>query len=247
MRKIIWLMHVSLDGFVAGPNGEMDWIRVDDDIFDDAAQLTATADTALFGRVTYQMMESYWPTAAESPTATKHDIEHARWINHAPKIVFSRTLEKVEWKNSRIVRDNIREEMTKLKEQPGKNLLNGSLPWEIEFRDGVSKLTADLSQLPLRALDLNSASQVIVTLPQPSDTVFVHISGSVSNFTIHRPAGVAVRVHISGSASNLTLDEQRFGAVAGGIRWQTPDYNNAAGGYDITITGSVSDMTITTW
>jgi dihydrofolate reductase len=103
VRNVILLMHVSLDGFVAGPNREMDWIRFDDELVDDVAELTATADTALFGRVTYQMMEGYWPTAADSPTATKHDIDHARWVNHAPKLVFSRTLEKVEWENSRIV------------------------------------------------------------------------------------------------------------------------------------------------
>jgi dihydrofolate reductase len=123
MRNVISLMHVSLDGFVAGPNGEMDWIRFDDELVDEVADLTATADTALFGRVTYQMMEGHWPTAAESPTASKHDIDHARWVNNAPKIVFSRTLENVAWKNSRIVRDNIPEEITRLKQQPGKNLL----------------------------------------------------------------------------------------------------------------------------
>jgi dihydrofolate reductase len=116
-------MHVSLDGFVAGPNGEMDWIRFDDQLADDVAALTDTADTALFGRVTYQMMEGYWPTAAESPNASKHDIDHARWVNHAPKIVFSRTLEKTEWQNSHIVRNNIPEEIARLKQQPGKNLL----------------------------------------------------------------------------------------------------------------------------
>ena len=86
MRNVILLMHVSLDGFVAGPNGEMGWIHLDDGLIDYVADLTATADTALFGRVTYQMMEGYWPTAAESPTATQHDIDHARWVNPAPKI-----------------------------------------------------------------------------------------------------------------------------------------------------------------
>jgi dihydrofolate reductase len=116
-------MHVSLDGYVAGPNGEMDWIRFDDQIVDDVDALTDAADTALFGRTTYQMMEGYWPTAADSPTATKHDIDHARWVNNVPKLVFSRTLEKVEWANSRIVRDNIPEEIARLKQQPGKNLL----------------------------------------------------------------------------------------------------------------------------
>ena len=123
MRNVILLMHVSLDGFAARPNGDLDWIRFDDQLADDVGELTATADTALFGRVTYQMMEGYWPTAAESPEATKHDIEHAHWVNHAPKLVFSRTLEQVTWANSRIVRDNIPEEIVRLKQQPGKHLL----------------------------------------------------------------------------------------------------------------------------
>ncbi len=123
MRNVILLMHVSLDGFVAGPNGEMGWIHLDDGLIDYVADLTATADTALFGRVTYQMMEGYWPTAAESATATQHDIDHARWVNPAPKIVFSRTLEQVTWQNSSIVRDHIPEEIARLKGQPGKDLL----------------------------------------------------------------------------------------------------------------------------
>jgi len=116
-------MHVSLDGFVAGPNGEIDWIYLDDELFEDVQDLVNTADTALYGRVTYQLMESYWPTAADKPTATKHDIDHARWVNPAPKIVFSRTLKKVGWKNTRIVKDHIAEEIAKLKRQPGKNLI----------------------------------------------------------------------------------------------------------------------------
>jgi dihydrofolate reductase len=123
MRHLILLMHVSLDGFVAGPNGEMEWIRLDDALFDDVAAVAATADTALYGRVTYQMMESYWPTAGESPTATKHDLEHSRWVNDALKIVFSRTLATTTWQNSRIIRDNFAEEVRKLKAQRGKNLL----------------------------------------------------------------------------------------------------------------------------
>ena len=123
MRNVILLMHVSLDGFAARPDGDLDWIRFDEYLADDVGKLTATADTALFGRVTYQMMAGYWPTAAESPTATKHDIEHARWVNQAPKIVFSRTLEHVAWANSHIVRDNIPAEIARLKQQPGKNLL----------------------------------------------------------------------------------------------------------------------------
>ena len=104
-------MHVSLDGFVAGPNGEIDWVIFDDDLIEDVQGLVNTADTALFGRVTYQLMEGYWPTAADSPTATKHDLDHSRWLNPAPKIVFSRTLKNVQWQNTRIVKDHIGEEI----------------------------------------------------------------------------------------------------------------------------------------
>ena len=123
MRRVVWLMHVSLDGFVAGPNGEIDWVKFDDALTEDVQNLVNTADTALFGRVTYQLMESYWPTAADSPTATKHDLDHSRWLNPAPKIVFSRTLRNVQWRNTRIVKDHIGEEIARLQKQPGKNLI----------------------------------------------------------------------------------------------------------------------------
>jgi dihydrofolate reductase len=123
MRKLVWLMHVSLDGFVAGPNGEIDWVQFDDALTEDVQNLVNTADTALFGRVTYQLMESYWPTVADSPTATKHDLDHSRWLNPAPKIVFSRTLRNVRWRNTRIVKDHVGEEIAQLRKQSGKNLI----------------------------------------------------------------------------------------------------------------------------
>jgi dihydrofolate reductase len=116
-------MHVSLDGFVCGPNGEMDWIKLGDEMWDYVTTITDAADTALYGQVTYHMMEDYWPTAADKPNATKHDIEHAHWVNAASKIVFSKTLQKTNWEGARIVRANIAEEMATLKNQPGKNLL----------------------------------------------------------------------------------------------------------------------------
>ncbi len=82
-------MHVSLDGFVCGPNGEMDWIKLSDDLWDHVKSITDRADTALFGAVTYKMMEGYWPTAAQQPNATKHDIDHSNWVNNIQKVVFS--------------------------------------------------------------------------------------------------------------------------------------------------------------
>jgi dihydrofolate reductase len=67
MKKIISFMHISLDGFVAGPNGEMNWIKVDEEIFDHVGKRISEGDTALYGRITYQMMENYWPAAGDKP------------------------------------------------------------------------------------------------------------------------------------------------------------------------------------
>src|ERR1700753_2326986 len=92
MRNIISFMHISLDGFVAGPNGEMNWIKVDEEIFDHVGKRIDQTDTALYGRVTYQMMENYWPNAGKEPTASKHDIAHSTWYNKAHKVVLSKTM-----------------------------------------------------------------------------------------------------------------------------------------------------------
>lgn len=116
-------MHSSLDGFVAGLNGEMNWITVDDEIFDFVATMTGDADTALYGRVTYQMMEAYWPTAGEKPDARKHDKEHSAWYMNVSKVVLSRTIDDTGLKNTMVIRDNLYENITRLKQVPGKNIL----------------------------------------------------------------------------------------------------------------------------
>ena len=95
MRKLISLMHVSLDGFAAGPNGELEWAIVDEEMYRHVADLLRTVDTAVYGRVTYQMMESYWPTVPADPASTALDRHHAHWVENVQKIVFSRTLETV--------------------------------------------------------------------------------------------------------------------------------------------------------
>ena len=124
-RKIVLLEHVSLDGFLAGPNGEMDWIRVDDPaMWDDVKALTDAADTAIFGRTTYEMMESYWPTAGDAPGASQHDIDHSRWLNNSTVIVVSRTLESARWGASgqaQVIKDTTT--LRALKDQPGANML----------------------------------------------------------------------------------------------------------------------------
>nr|WP_121273153.1 dihydrofolate reductase family protein [Pedobacter schmidteae] len=123
MRKIISFMHISLDGFVAGPNGEMDWIKVDQELFDYVGQRISEGDTALYGRVTYQMMESYWPTAADQPTATKHDIEHSKWYSKVHKVVLSKTMQGEGLANVKIISDNLTNQINEVKQQKGNDIL----------------------------------------------------------------------------------------------------------------------------
>ena len=123
MRNLIFFMHTSVDGFVAGPNGEMDWINVDNEMFDFVATMTDQADAALYGRVTYEMMQNYWPKAGEQPNATKHDIEHSNWYNKVSKIVLSKTINETGLHNTEIIGDQLSNHITRLKQQEGKNIL----------------------------------------------------------------------------------------------------------------------------
>jgi dihydrofolate reductase len=121
MRKIISFMHVSLDGFVAGPNGEMNWIKVDEEIFDHVGKRISETDTALYGRITYQMMEDYWPGAGDQPEASRHDIEHSKWYNKAHKVVLSRTMNPDSYreKNTTIISGNLSDNINKIKRSGG--------------------------------------------------------------------------------------------------------------------------------
>jgi len=125
-------MHTTLDGFAAGPKGEMDWIHVDDEIFDYAANQTDDADAALYGRVTYQMMDAYWPTAGDQPGASKHDIKHSHWYNSVEKIILSRTLAGNNLQRTTVISNNILEQITKIKQQPGKNILIFGSPTAVQ-------------------------------------------------------------------------------------------------------------------
>lgn len=123
MRKIISFMHISLDGFVAGPNGEMDWIQVNQEIFDHVGKRIGEGDTSLYGRKTYELMESYWPTAASQPGATKHDIEHSKWYSQVHKLVLSRTIESEGLTNTTILSDHLTERINEIKQQDGPEIL----------------------------------------------------------------------------------------------------------------------------
>ncbi|MEH6938748.1 dihydrofolate reductase family protein [Bacillus sp. JJ664] len=125
MRKVILFLHTSLDGFVEGPNGVMDigWVSYNEELEKHAKEILSTVDTVLWGRGTYQMMKNYWTSVPSNPSAREHEIEHAKWIEDTQKIVFSTTLEKAEWNNSRLVKENIEEEIKNIKKQPGKDII----------------------------------------------------------------------------------------------------------------------------
>jgi dihydrofolate reductase len=119
MRNVVLSVQVSLDGFIARPNGELDWHLVDREVNEYARDLLDSLDTLVFGRATYQVMADYWPTATPNDPVEARIAER---LNTLPKLVFSRTLKKLEWKNSRLARGGIEEEIQKMKEQPGKDI-----------------------------------------------------------------------------------------------------------------------------
>jgi len=125
LRKIIVSERITLDGFITGPNGEMYWME---EFFDEAlanyeSELQKTVDTALFGKVTYQGFESYWPKVALDPASPPGLVVYANQLNTMRKIVFSKTLPRVEWTNSTLVKEIVPEEITKLKQEPGRDIV----------------------------------------------------------------------------------------------------------------------------
>jgi len=123
MRKLIYSMGVSLDGFIAGPDGEIDWSAPDDELHRFHNQQARETGAHLCGRRLYEEM-LYWETAEEQASVPEHELEFAGIWKATRKIVFSKTLERVEG-NARLVRDGVAEEVAKLKRQPGKDLAVG--------------------------------------------------------------------------------------------------------------------------
>jgi dihydrofolate reductase len=123
MRKLIYSMGVSLDGFIAGPDGDIDWSAPDEELHRFHNQQARETGADLYGRRLYETMR-YWETPEEQPSLSDYELEFARIWKDTPKIVFSKTLEKVEG-NARLVRDSVGEEVAKLKEEPGKDLAVG--------------------------------------------------------------------------------------------------------------------------
>jgi len=123
MRNIILLAHISLDGFMAGPDGDMSFITMDNEIADHIYPLIDSVDTAVYGRTTHQMMAGYWPTVVDSNEASAHARKHARWYVGVDKIVASRTLPVSSDPKVRIVKDDIVDQLAAEKRRTGGDIM----------------------------------------------------------------------------------------------------------------------------
>lgn len=123
MRKIIYWVHTSVDGFVAGPNGEFDWPAVGPELFGYSEAMNEGVGTLMYGRTVWDVMAAYWPTADADPETTDdHSRAFAPFWRRTPKVVVSRTLETAGW-DARVIGANLAEEVAELKREPGKDIL----------------------------------------------------------------------------------------------------------------------------
>lgn len=190
MRKIISMIHLSLDGFASGLNDELNWITYDTDLEHYAYSMHDLTDAVIWGRKTYEGMASYWLTVPDDPEHTDGQMSHVQWLQDATKVVVSRTLDRINWgsaTNTVLIKDNIAEEINTLKQQPGKdiwllgstNLMQTFMKLDLidEYRFNINptmlgkgkRLFTELpEQKPLRLLEARTLkSGVIVTRYEP--------------------------------------------------------------------------------
>jgi dihydrofolate reductase len=124
MGKIIALIHISLDGYMADLDGQINWVAMDAELSDYVTELRRGAAGTLYGRVTYQMMDPYWPNVLKNPgNFPAWQVDYAQWVDKAVKVVVSKTLPAVSWNNTRMIRDNVEREIRQIKEELDGHLL----------------------------------------------------------------------------------------------------------------------------
>ena len=164
MRNVVFAINITLDGCCDHTKQ-----FVDEEAFEYSINLTRDADLLVFGRKTYQLMVPYWPDVAKDPSATKTDKEFAQSFNSISKIVFSRSLDNAEDKNTRIVRGNLRDEILRLKQEPGRSILVGGvdIPSQLielglvdEFRFVVGPIIAGEGRRLLEGVSLQEKLQL---------------------------------------------------------------------------------------
>ena len=181
MRNVVLMLSISLDGYVEGPSRELDWPMVDDELHTEFNQQLAAMGAFLDGRVTYEMMAEFWPTADQDPRSTAPMVEFARIWRDMPKIVYSTTLETAEW-NTTVVRDVVAEEVMALKAQPGGDLALGGanlaasfmrLDLIDEYRLYVHPVVIGAGT-PLSASGVKQSLELVQTRPFGNGVVLLH-------------------------------------------------------------------------
>jgi dihydrofolate reductase len=169
MRNVIYAINVTLDGCC-------DHTKMVPDEEDSGTQLVRDAGLLVYGRKTYQLMVPYWPDVAKDPSATKADKEFAQAFESADKLVFSRSLASAEGTNTRIVRTNLHDEILKLKQEPGKNILVGGvdIPSQLiklglvdEYRFVVQPIIAGEGRRLLEGVSLRERLQLKLVESKP--------------------------------------------------------------------------------
>jgi dihydrofolate reductase len=124
MGKIISIIHMSLDGYMADTEGQINWIAMDSELSDYVTELRQGAAGNLYGRITYQMMDPYWPNVLKNPgNFPRWQVEYAEWVDKAIKVVVSKTLPAPSWNNTRIIRDDVEREIRRIKDELDGHLL----------------------------------------------------------------------------------------------------------------------------
>lgn len=118
MRKIIYSMNMTLDGYYAGPNGELDWVIADDELHDFSTELLSEVEAICFGRVTYELLAAFWPTAPLLENLPKSELDFAHAINRIPKFVCSKMLRRVDWENTTLLNEDIVNVISRMKQEP---------------------------------------------------------------------------------------------------------------------------------
>nr|WP_295927673.1 dihydrofolate reductase family protein [uncultured Dyadobacter sp.] len=183
MRKVVLFAHISLDGFAGDVNGGLGFLTYDQELQQYAGELVKTVGAPLYGKTTYQLMEGYWPSVLNNPNADKHSLEHAQWVHQIPKVVFSTTLDGVSWNNTTLIKDNVVEAVSKLKEELGKDLVIFGSPGlaknfmklglideykltlhPVILGNGISLFEDDMSKSSLKLLESRTLQSGVVTL-----------------------------------------------------------------------------------
>lgn len=174
---------MSLDGFAGDINGGLDFLSYDGELQKYAEELVKTVGAPVYGKNTYHLMEGYWPTVLNNPNAGGHSLEHAKWVQDIPKVVFSTTLEEASWNNTTLIKDNVVEEVNKLKQQPGKDLVIFGSPGlarnfmklglideykltlhPIILGNGISLFDKEITRSQLELLETKTLKSGVVTL-----------------------------------------------------------------------------------